>query len=281
MIYREIIDLDDDLFFRAHGAPDQIIRWHYHPQYELHYIRDTNGIVYIGDHVGKFEPGQLVLVGPNLPHNWVSSLPEGVYCRERSWALVFDPELINTIFATFPCGDNQFKLLAQANRGVQFLGNITHIVALMAEFQHQSGLNRVGTFLRLIYEMSEHHERRLLSSNAVLMEPGNVNTQKIDSIIDYINTHSEKQLTLDAIAEEFSITSSSFSRFFKNKTGENFITYLNKLRVAKSCLLLQSTELSIKEIAEQVGFSNPSYFTKIFSEQKSITPKQFRKNWGD
>lgn len=279
MIYREIIDLDDDLFFRSHGAPDQIIRWHYHPQYELHYICDTNGIVYIGDYVGKFEPGQLVLVGPNLPHNWVSSLPEGVHCRERSWALVFGPAFINTIIATFPCSENISKLLAQANRGVQFVGNTAHIVSLMAEFQGQSGLSRIGTFLRLIDQMSEHGDKQLLSSNAVLMELGNVNTQKIDSIIDYINGHSEHQLTLEVIAAKFSITSSSFSRYFKNKTGENFITYLNKLRVAKSCLLLQSTALPIKDIAVQVGFTNPSYFTKIFVDQKGMTPKQFRKQF--
>lgn len=95
MIHREIIEIEDNIFFRSHGAPDSIIRWHYHPEYELHYIKDTNGIAHIGDRNIPFKPGHLVLVGRNIPHNWVSHLKEGEYARERSWAVVFDHALID------------------------------------------------------------------------------------------------------------------------------------------------------------------------------------------
>lgn len=281
MIYREIIDLNDSLFFRAHGAPDQIIRWHYHPQYELHYIKDTNGTVYIGDFVGKFVPGQLVLVGPNLPHNWVSSLREGLHSRERSWALVFEQEIIHTILSTFPSENKVLKLLKDSRRGIQFNGNTERIVDLMRQFQDLKGLSRIGIFLQLVHEMAEHPNKIFLASHSVITDQLDyIQSEKIDNILDYINNNSDKQITLEDIGKEFSSTASSISRYFKKKTGVNVINYLNRLRITKACFLLQSTTLSVKEISEQVGFSNSSYFIKMFSEQKKITPKQFRTKFG-
>ena len=54
-----------------HGAPHPLIRWHYHEDYELHLIVQSRGKVFVGDYIGGFEPGNLVLTGPRLPHNWV------------------------------------------------------------------------------------------------------------------------------------------------------------------------------------------------------------------
>ena len=63
-----------------HGFPNPLVRWHYHEEYELHLIVQTRGKVFVGDYIGHFEPGHLVLTGPRLPHNWISSDvgPEGV-----------------------------------------------------------------------------------------------------------------------------------------------------------------------------------------------------------
>jgi hypothetical protein len=61
-----------------HGFPTPLARWHHHDEYELHLIVATSGKAFVGDWIGPFQPGHLVLTGPRLPHNWVSmDLPEG------------------------------------------------------------------------------------------------------------------------------------------------------------------------------------------------------------
>ena len=60
-----------------HGYPFRTVRWHYHPEYEVHLVVDTSGTFYIGDFIGKFGPGQLILTGPNLPQNWISDIAPG------------------------------------------------------------------------------------------------------------------------------------------------------------------------------------------------------------
>ena len=58
----------------SHGYPFRTVRWHFHPEYEIHLITATSGIRYVGDHIGTFVPGDLVMVAPNLPHNWISDV---------------------------------------------------------------------------------------------------------------------------------------------------------------------------------------------------------------
>ena len=73
----------------AHGYPFHTVRWHFHPEYELHHVVATTGRYFVGDFIGEFEPGNLVLTGPNLPHNWVSDVPAGTSVPLRGRVVQF------------------------------------------------------------------------------------------------------------------------------------------------------------------------------------------------
>src|SRR5688500_4525291 len=75
----EIVEVRGDESFTAwaHGYPYRTVRWHFHPEYEIQLIVETRGVYFVGDHVGHFEPGNLVLMGPDLPHNWFSVVRAG------------------------------------------------------------------------------------------------------------------------------------------------------------------------------------------------------------
>ncbi len=77
-----------------HGFPTPLARWHFHDEYELHLITATVGKAFVGDWIGPFQPGHLVLVGPRLPHNWISmDVPAGGVA-ERDLVIQFSHEPI-------------------------------------------------------------------------------------------------------------------------------------------------------------------------------------------
>lgn len=118
----EVVDVRRDESFKvwSHGYPYRTIRWHFHPEFELHLIVATRGKYFVGDHIGSFEPGHLVLLGPNLPHNWVSDMAEGETVERRNLVIQFDQSFVDRCMDAFPeCRDAQ-TLLDEARRGVGF-----------------------------------------------------------------------------------------------------------------------------------------------------------------
>jgi AraC-like DNA-binding protein len=100
----------------AHGFPTPLARWHYHDEYELHLITATSGKVFVGDWIGPFQPGQLVLTGPRLPHNWVTmDLPEGGVA-ERDLVIQFTHDPLVQASQTIPdlAACNDYRLLSSA-----------------------------------------------------------------------------------------------------------------------------------------------------------------------
>lgn len=85
-------------------------------------------------------------------------------------------------------------------------------------------------------------------------------------------------LTLDELSLEMGMSKKALSSFLNNRLNQNFYFYVNSFRIDKARNLLQSSDLSIKEIAFECGFVNDSHFNRIFKQHVGITPKQFRQN---
>lgn len=104
----------------------------------------------------------------------------------------------------------------------------------------------------------------------------NTNSKVISSITDYTNQHYNQKLKLCDFAKKYSYSLSHLSKKFFDETGLNFSEYLQKLRIEKSCSLLETTDLSVLQIANEVGYNDIKFFNKIFKKQLGITPRQFR-----
>ncbi|WP_432663485.1 response regulator [Wukongibacter baidiensis] len=102
--------------------------------------------------------------------------------------------------------------------------------------------------------------------------------QFFNDILEYINGNYTKDMELNKCAGEFHTSPNHISRMFKKYLGKNFIAYLNELRIKKAKELLNDTELSIKEVADKVGYNNLNYFYKNFKKLTGVTPKMFKNN---
>jgi len=109
---------------------------------------------------------------------------------------------------------------------------------------------------------------------------GNSRTVKSESLIEkaeaFINRNYMKELSLDDISRYCNISSYYFSKLFKQETGENYVEYLNRVRIENAKKMLSDSDVSIKEICYSVGFSDPNYFSRAFKKYEGVTPSEFK-----
>ena len=178
--------------WRRHDYPSALARWNYHPEYEIHLIAESAGKMFVGDHIGAFEPGNLILAGPNLPHHWVSDLGPGERIEGRDVVLQFTGSFIDAARRAFPEFDKLLPLLEQSRRGVEFLGDEAEVCGgLLMAIGEATGLARIALFISLIERMAAAKRKRLLASETYRPELIVGGDAKIGAVIEYMfaNVH--------------------------------------------------------------------------------------------
>ena len=84
-------------------------------------------------------------------------------------------------------------------------------------------------------------------------------------------------MSQEEVAEHLGMTTTYFSRFFKQATGRGFVEFVNRLRVSKSCELLSKSDKPVTDVCFESGFSNISNFNRRFQQLKGMTPSGYRK----
>jgi AraC-like DNA-binding protein len=261
----------------SHGYPFRTVRWHFHPEYELHLITATTGRMFVGDYIGAFAPGNLVLTGPNLPHNWISDIPAGTEVSERCLVLQFTAAFACGIGALFPEMGPLDGLLAAASRGLQFTpatGNAAR--PIMDELLVAAGPRRLELLFALLGLLQDDRGRRQLASAGYRPELAGNLEQPLNYALAHISRNLGNDLRESDLAALCGYSRSGFSRAFQRHTGLNFVTYVNSLRIARACELLTSGARRIVDICFEVGFSNLSNFNRQFLAQKSMAPSAYR-----
>jgi AraC-like DNA-binding protein len=264
---------------RQHGYPYHTVRWHFHPEFELHQIVETKGRYFVGDFIGEFERGNLVLTGPNLPHNWVSDVPPGQSVPLRCRFIQFDEAFVERAIQTFPEIGAISPLLALSRRGLLF-GPATsgEVFPLLAEITRAQGVRRIKLFMAIVEALSNEPRPRVLASENYLPDPSGYMSTGMNKALAYIRenlTHPFSEADLAAIATQ---TASAFSRSFRRHTGMSLLQYIRRLRINLACQMLMSDERSqIADICFEVGFNNLSNFNRQFLAEKGMPPSQFRR----
>ena len=97
--------------------------------------------------------------------------------------------------------------------------------------------------------------------------------------IDYIENNLSYDISVKELAKLCNMSASNFRRIFTKYSGVSPMEYKNILRIAKAKELLRNTNISITEIAEQLGFYDSSYFTKVFYKKCAYKPGEYRKRY--
>lgn len=253
--------------------------WHYHPQYELLYISQSNGIRFVGDSVSRFSPGELVLVGPYLPHLWrndASYYKEGEKNKVKTIVLKFTKDFI---------GDNTFNnpefaeinhLLEISKFGVSFGRAVSKSLDKeLNRIVELAPAEQAITLLSIIHKLSLSNEKVLLSSSD-MRQFTTENTQRIDKVLKYISDNYASDISLNDVSDIACMTPNSFCRFFKKLTNKSFVHFLNEVRIRNASRLLAQEDLLVSEVCYTVGFKSITNFNNQFKLIMGNNPKNFR-----
>lgn len=260
----------------AHGFPTPLARWHCHDEYELHLITCTSGKVFVGDWIGPFQPGHLVLCGPRLPHNWISmDVPEGGV-PERDLVIQFAHDPIARAAEQIPELADAMALLERSRHGIEFFGLSERALGHFNAVKVAHGFQRLAAFFAYLEDLVRCTDYRLLSSVRMQGED-EAGNDRVNALVNRITRDLALPLSAADLAAELGMSESRFSRFFRRATGNTFTDFVNRIRVNRAGQLLMETDRLVTHICYEVGFNNVANFNRRFLEIKGVTPSEFRR----
>lgn len=271
-----------DFYAEEHKmAPDYSMpQRHLHSSTELYFMLEGERYYFIEQDTFLVKSGMAVLVSPHQIHK-THTVNHGGYHR---FLLQLEPCLID-LFSRL--SDN-YDLMTKSYDLVEFSKEdwkkvLTLIEQLKDEMIHETA--KENTMSRLIamqliamFVSAQKKQQSLHQKHSIPDRIVHASKYKlVHEIILYIQDHYSEECSLDEIAAHFYISRAYLTRIFKLITGFTIKEYLTLCRIRNAKTLLQTTNLSVTEIADRTGFGNITNFEKNFKNMTSMTPLQYRK----
>ena len=258
-------------------------QWHYHHEIELTLICEGTGTRLVGDSIENFVPGDLVLMGANLPHMWRSDAAyhqhtDGLLAK--SIVIHFREDFWGDSFLTLPEMKPIRELLERAKRGLKITGYTQQLISQkMSEFVRLEGIHRLIKLLDILSIIDESSDVAVLSSIGFSSSYTQNDAQRMTKIYEYVLNQFSREIALEEIAAVVHISPKSFCRYFKSKTRKTFTQFVSEVRIGQACKLLIDDKMSIGQICYEIGFMNLSNFNRQFKAMTGLTPAQYRKTY--
>lgn len=276
--YEYVDRATETIRYLEHGWPTNLCRWHSHAEYELHLVIATHGKTFVGDYIGEFKPGSLYLIGPHLPHNWITDeMAHTERVPVRDMLVQFSQDNLNQLTHAFPEFKEMDLMFEMAKSGIEFTGfNPVFAQGHLERIKQTRGSERIVAFLRFLVRINEHAEKRTLSVAGIIQPEGSSKQKRIAEVVDFIARNYSSDISVEKAATMANMSSATFSRNFQRITGNKFVEFVNSVRISQACSLLYSTDEQIASIAFAVGFQNLANFNRQFLKIKEMTPKAYR-----
>ena len=274
----EIIHPDEGSSFRLlhtkTRAEEYTWQYHYHPEYEIVCVLQGSGTRHVGNHFSSYNNGDLVFLGPNLPHAGFGLNAHGPH---EEIVIQIKEEVFHQSILTRPEMTIVNKLLENARYGVYFTGNTKNkITKRLSWLPRLSSFERFIEFMTILEMMSSTNEFELMNPTIITSSLIRKNNVRLQKIFTYVEQHFNEDVDIKKIAALVNLSVPSFCNYFKKIVHSTFTDFLNKYRIQKACLSLQQ-EKTIAETCFECGFNNVPYFNKVFKTITKKTPSEFKK----
>ncbi|WP_432361319.1 GH39 family glycosyl hydrolase [Sporosarcina sp. UB5] len=252
---------------------DEYASWH--KEIELLFVAQGNAVVYVKNEAYTLRSQDVLLVNSHTLHR-IADVAQGTVIL----SLVIDPHFFEVYYEGFS------KLHFECNSSVAHVMDKSHV------FIRKQLIKMMLRFLTT----TPHYQFELLSDASELItylltnfNRGVSNTnglsdehlhQRFERILDYLNKHYDKKITLADLAKQEYISTYYLSRLFSEHLGIGFVKYINTLRLNRSMYDLINTNKNLMEIAISHGFSSAKAYRDSFKEKYEMTPTEYRKRIG-
>lgn len=252
---------------------------HRHPQAELTWVQRGHGVRFVGDSAEPFADGDLVLLGPGVPHLWSGRAASGEP-PFRARVVQFPPALLDS--PLWPELRALQPLLERARRGLRVQGQAhSPVTAALAAMADADAMQRLALLVQLLRALHLHARslRPLAAAAARAADDakGGTASRRIDRVIDWTHAHLAQELRIEDAARVAHVSPGAFSRFFRRETGKTWSSYLNDVRCSEAGVRLRQSARPVAEIAHDCGFRTLSHFNREFLRRLGATPRDYRR----
>ena len=250
------------------------VYWHYHPEYEIVYIPSGEGQRRVGTNVSGYQAGELVFIGPNLPHLNYSYGKQGDY---EEIVVQMRDDFMGESFLQKPELTTVRRLFERAHTGLQFGPETKRRVGpWLAKLSTQTPFERFLTLLHVLQQLAEAPDAEPLHADGVRFDLNPKEQERINRVCQYVEQHYAEPVDVRAVADLASLTVPAFCRYFKRMTRQTYTDFVNEYRINQARRMLHSAR-TVADVSVAVGFNNLSHFNKTFRAVTGQTPSTYRK----
>jgi AraC-like DNA-binding protein len=254
--------------------------WHFHPEYEIVQVLESTGKRFIGNNVTEFSPGDMVLIGPYLPHTYQNDAEylKGLSSlRAKSIVIHFKEDSFGENFFNLPETQGVANLLTHSQKGLMISGETNQkISARLDEILNATGLRRWVLLVDILQVLADSKDLKEIS-NTLITGQNPAETKRMNNILKFVLDNFQREIHIFEIADLSNMAENSFSRYFSQRTRKSFTSYVNEVRLNYAANRLIETQDSITQVCFECGFSNLSNFNRQFKIIYKSSPLVFRK----
>jgi AraC-like DNA-binding protein len=254
--------------------------WHFHPEMELIWITKSSGTSFIGDSIKKFQPGDLIFLGSNLPHQWRSdniAAEEGVEDKGEAIVIHFMEDFAGRDFFNMPEMHSIRRLFSSGNQGIKFNKRCSEgIRELIEDIFEANDFDRVILLLKILKYLSLEPDIQSFSSQGYTNFFHKNENQRLYHVYKHVMTNFKDHITLEEVAGIANMNPAAFSRYFKKVNKKSFTRYLKEVRIGYAHKLLLEDDLTVRETCFQSGFNSVSNFNRQFKKVTNLSPVEYR-----
>lgn len=281
---KDLEDTNGSYTVREQVEPHFDPNWHFHPHYQISFVVEGTGTRFVGDSIESFSDGDLVLLGPNVPHLWRS---DQRYHEEQSdlttkvIVVYFAEDFLGEAFFSRPEMVYLIQLLKTSGRGLHWFGQTQRLIArtMQVMAKEPPTFQRLLMFLDLLDQLAHSTEYEPLTSPGYsnTMKPSE--TKRMQVVHSFVMENSRETISLHAVADRVGMSPSAFSRYFKLHANKTFSEFITEIRVGQACKLLMEDNLNVTQISYDCGFQTQSNFNRLFKQVTTLTPSQYKKSY--